>query len=119
MTEIPEVVSFIGTSLVYSENNIAEYCVNPLSPAIAKILAQDLQRYNSPADWARKLFKPSTDSASLLVEIEKKSFRFGFVVLWGRTSQVGLSFSFYWPSLRGPGRQSNEPIASLKFFFRN
>jgi len=26
-------------------------------------------------------------------------FRFGFVVLWGRTSQVGVSFSFYWPSL--------------------
>jgi len=25
--------------------------------------------------------------------------RFGFVVLWGRTSQVGVSFSFYWPSL--------------------
>jgi len=28
MTEIPEVVSFIGTSLVYSENSIAESCVN-------------------------------------------------------------------------------------------
>jgi len=28
MTEIPEAVSFIGTSLVYSENNIAESCVN-------------------------------------------------------------------------------------------
>ena len=39
-------------------------------------MAQDLQRYNSPADWARKLFKPSTDSASLLVEIEKKIFLF-------------------------------------------
>jgi len=29
---------------------------------------------------------------------------------------VGVSFSFYWPSLRGPGRQSNKPIVSLKFF---
>jgi len=28
---------------------------------------------------------------------------------------VGVSFSFYWPSLRGPGHQSNEPIVSLKF----
>jgi len=37
-----------------------------ISPAIAKILAQGLQRYNLPADWARKLFKPSMDSASLL-----------------------------------------------------
>jgi len=41
-------------------------------PRFAIILAQGLQRYNSPADWARKLFKPSTDSASLLVKIEKK-----------------------------------------------
>jgi len=87
-----------------------------LIPAIAIIMAQGLQRYNSPADWARKLFKPSTDSASLLFKIEKKKFCFGFVVLWGRTSQVGVSFSFYWPSLRGPGCQSNGPIVSLKFF---
>ena len=29
---------------------------------------------------------------------------------------MGVSFSFYWPSLRGPGRQSNELIVSLKFF---
>jgi len=37
--------------------------------------------------------------ASLLVEIEKIIFCFGFVVLWGRTSQVDVSFSFFWPSL--------------------
>jgi len=48
-------------------------------PCIANILAQGLQRYNLPADWARKLFKPSTDSTSLLVEIEKKFFVLG---LW-------------------------------------
>ena len=28
MTEIPEAASFTGTSLVYSEKNIAESCVN-------------------------------------------------------------------------------------------
>jgi len=60
---------------------------------------QGLQHYNSPADWARKLVKPSTESANLLVEIEKKIFRFGIVVLWGRTSQVGVLFSFFWPRL--------------------
>jgi len=38
---------------------------------IAKIFAQSLQRYNFPADWARKLFKLSTDLASRLVQIEK------------------------------------------------
>jgi len=79
--------------------NVVKPLINTLSPAIAKIFAQGLQRYNSPADWARKLFKPSTDSASLLVEIERKMFRFGFMVLRRRTSQVGVSFSFYWPSL--------------------
>jgi len=35
-----------------------------------------LQSYNSPGDWVRELFKLSTDSASLVVEIEKKNFRF-------------------------------------------
>jgi len=29
---------------------------------------------------------------------------------------MGVSFSFYWPSLGGPRRQSNGPIVSLKFF---
>ena len=36
-----------------------------------------------PAARARELFKPSTDSASLLVDIEKKVFRFGFEFFWG------------------------------------
>jgi len=57
----------------------SKYTPNPLSPAFAIILAQGLQRYYSPADWARKLFKPFTDSPSLLVEIEKKFFVLG---LW-------------------------------------
>jgi len=37
-----------------------------------KILAQvqnAFKRYNPPADWARELFKPSTDSESLQVSI--------------------------------------------------
>jgi len=37
--------------------------------------------HKSPAARARELFKPSTDSASLLVDIEKKNlfrFRWGF-----------------------------------------
>ena len=29
---------------------------------------------------------------------------------------MGVLFSFYWPSLRGPRRQSIEPIVSFKFF---
>jgi len=39
--------------------------------------------HKSPAARARKLFKPSTDSASLLVDIGKKVFRFEFQLFWG------------------------------------
>ena len=67
---------------------------NPLSPAIAKILAQGLQRCNSPADWARTLFKPSTDSASLLVEIEKKFFILGLWFFGGGRHKWGCHFHF-------------------------
>jgi len=47
-----------------------------------------LQSYNSPGDGARELLKPSTDSASLVVKIEKKihSFGGGFLMV---TSQRG------------------------------
>ena len=41
--------------------------------------------------------KPSACLARLLVEIKKD--RFWFVVLLGRTSQVGVLFPFCWPSL--------------------
>jgi len=38
----------------YGYPNYVDHCnkmLNPLSPAIAKIFAQGLQRYNLPADW--------------------------------------------------------------------
>jgi len=38
--------------------------------------------HKSPAAKARELFKPSTDSASLLVDIEKKRFSFSVGVFW-------------------------------------
>ena len=56
-----------------------------------------LQSYNSPGDWARELFKPSKDSGSLVVKIEKKCFHFwwGF---FGGTPQVGVFLTtFTWP----------------------
>jgi len=56
----------------------------------ATIVALTLFSHNFPTDRARELFKPSTDSASLLAYFEKK--RFSFCVwgsLWG-TSQVGV-----------------------------
>jgi len=72
---------------------------NPLSPRIAKILAQGLQRYDSPSDWVRKLFKPSMDSASLRVEIEKNFFVLGLRFSEGGRHKWGYHFCFFWPAL--------------------
>jgi len=44
---------------------------------------KSLQLNNSPGEWARELFKPSMDSASLKPQTKKKVFRFGFGVFWG------------------------------------
>jgi len=56
--------------------------------------------HNSPAP-ADGVFKPFTDSASLLVPIKKKMFSFGFGALFGRRHKWGC-FSifmayFTWP----------------------
>jgi len=52
--------------------------LNPLTAAICRpFLGQKLS-----AARARELFKPFTDSASLLVDIEKNVFRFQFGVFW-------------------------------------
>jgi len=55
---------------------------NPLTTARQHI-GTPFFGHKSPAARARELFKPSTDSASLLVDIEKKVFRFGFEFFWG------------------------------------
>ena len=60
---------------------------------------------------ARELFKPSTDSASLVVEIEKKFFVFGGGVSGG-TPQVGVFLAtLTWPSVPNHG-----PLLWLKIF---
>jgi len=48
-----------------------------------------------PAARARELFKPSTDSASLLVDIEKNFFSFLVWHLLGGTSQVRVFLQFF------------------------
>ena len=50
-----------------------------------------LQSYKLPSDWAIELFKLSTDSASLVVEIEKKFFLvFGGGFSGGNTTNRGV-----------------------------
>ena len=75
-----------------------------------------LQRCNSPPDWARELSRPSSDSASLLLEIEKKRFSFSVWGSLGGPLQVGVFLRFFWPPLSGPGPQPNEPLFWLKTF---
>jgi len=60
------------------------------------------------------VFKPATDSASLLVPTQIFFFTFGYgVLLEGRHKWKCFSvFMAYF----GPGRQSNGPILGLKFF---
>jgi len=62
----------------------------PFQSHVRHFSCRALQFYNSPGDWARELFKPSTDSASLAVKIEKKNFSFWFWAFLGGTSQVGV-----------------------------
>ena len=72
-----------------------------------------LQSYNSPSDWARELFKPSTDSASLLVDIEKKICVLGLSFSGGNVTSRCV-FVLFWPSLPGPGRCPDRPFFGLK-----
>ena len=62
------------------------------------------------------MFKPSTDSASLVVPSQKKFLSFGFGVLLGGVTSGGV-FAFLWPTLPGPGRLSNGPTFWPKYFY--
>ena len=62
-----------------------------------------LQSYNSPGDWASELFKPSTDSASLVVKIEKKNFSFRVWAFLGPTSKVGVFLRYFGHLCLAPG----------------
>jgi len=71
-----------------------EKLLNYLSPAKAMFLAE---LCNPITRQAIELFKPPTDSASLVVEIEKKIFVFGGGFSGG-TPQVGMFLAtFTWP----------------------
>ena len=76
-----------------------------------------LQTYNSPGDWAKELFKPSTDSASLVVKIEKNNFLFRWGVFWRWRHKEDM----FWksrPSLVCPGPQPIGPFFWLKVLLK-
>jgi len=95
-----------------------------ISVPCAPLFCKTLQSYNSPAARARELFKPSTDLASLLVEIEKKFF-FGLGTPVGDVTSgyhckviaKGV-FASIWSPLPRPGRQSIEPCFGSSCFWK-
>jgi len=58
----------------------------PFESSKSQFFCKALHSYNLPAARARELFKPSTDSANLLVEI-KKNFSLWIWVFFEETSQ--------------------------------
>jgi len=57
--------------------------VQPFNDRARQYVGPPFFGHKSPAARAKELFKPSTDSASPGVKIEKKMFRFGFKLFWG------------------------------------
>ena len=92
--------------------------INPFKSRVRHFSCRALQSYNLPGDWARELFKPSTDLASLVVEIEKKTifwFRWGF--FWRWRQKEGM-FWKSWPPLAGPGLQPIDPFFWCKVLLK-
>jgi len=73
--------------------------LNPLTVAIGR----PFFGHKSPAARARQLFKPAVDSASLLVDIKKKIFRFRWGFSGGDITMRTCfgNFVHLWPAL-GP-----------------
>jgi len=71
--------------------------------------------HNSPGDWAIELSKPSTDSTSLRLEIERKRFSLSVSGSVGVRCKWGY-FVFFWPPLPGPGPQPIRRSFWLKIF---
>jgi len=90
----------------------------PFKSRASQNFGAGLQRYNLPAGLARRLFKPSTDSASLLFEIENKNFLFWVWGSLGGTSQVGC-FCVFLAYFTRPWTPIQWAIFFAEVFFRS
>ena len=91
--------------------------LNPFKSRARQNFGASLQCCNLPPNWARELSKPSSHSASPLLEIKKKDFCSWFGVHWGDCCKWGC-FCFFWPPLPGPGPQPIGPLFWLKIFWK-
>ena len=73
---------------------------------------QLLQLCNSSADWAKDLFKASTDSSW-----DWRNYFFVLGFPWV-TSQWGHVFATFWPISPDPGHQPNEPFFGSSFIWK-
>jgi len=90
---------------------LPKYYIGKILPiySISAIFPQKSHYASFPHGVFGELFKPFTDSASLLVDIEKNFVCFWFGVCWGERHK--------WESpLPGPGYQPIHPFFWLKFF---
>jgi len=69
--------------------------------SLTTVIGRPFFGHKSPAARAKELFKPSTDSASLVVDI-KKSFSFSVGVFWRWRHNEGMFWKF-WSPLASPG----------------
>ena len=105
---------FVPPKILFSSKKY----VQPFGSRVYPLFCRTLQSYNSPGDWARELSKPSTDSASLVVKIEKKNvFRFRWGDFWRWRHKEGMFWKF-WPPLAGPGPQPIDPFFWLKVLLK-
>jgi len=83
--------------VITSKGTIVPSAGQPFKSHENHVSCRALRSYNSPGVWARELFKPSTDSASPVVEIEKK-FSFSVGIFWAERHKGGVFLAtFTWP----------------------
>jgi len=80
----------------------------PFNDRVSQYIGPPFFDHKSPAYRARELFKSSTDSASLVVNNEKKNFVLDLSFSGGIVTSRGV-FALFWPSLPGSGRRPNGP----------
>ena len=79
------------TSLLESRNHE----IIPFNAHQSQYVGSRFFGYISPAAAAREVFKPSTDSASLVVPSQKNFFQFWVLGSLGGSSQVGVFSHFF------------------------
>ena len=104
------------TSLVTLQSHVNSLACCLFNAHQSELIGSRFFGYNSPAAAAREVFKPSTDSASLVVPGQKKFFSFGLGVVLGVRHKWGC-FAFSWHFLTVPGRPSNGPTLWIKYFY--